>query len=212
MRHDFPAPKTDLIATLEALRASADFVPLDGIPGVRIDLKYASPDNFMGRNVYGDFNVAFLHRLAAGKLRRAVEILKGLEPRWDLLVLDALRPRSIQRVLWGFVEGTAQEAYVAHPDRGSVHNFGLAVDLTCVDASGRLIDMGSPFDCFHPISQPALEDRFLASGELSREAWRNRNLLRKAMTEAGFRQLPHEWWHFDALARQEIREGFPLIE
>jgi D-alanyl-D-alanine dipeptidase len=37
-------------------------------------------------------------------------------------------------------------------------------------------------------------------------------VLRQVMTHAGFLQLPHEWWHFDALPREEIRSGFRLIE
>lgn len=200
------------IHTLSALRSDPDFVHLHGLSGVLIDLKYATQDNFMSKNVYGDFNEAFLHRVAADKLQKAVSFLKQERPSWSFLVLDALRPRSIQRVLWDHVVGTEQEDYVANPDKGSVHNYGLAVDLTCVDETGEWVNMGSGFDFFHRISQPRFEEEFLKSGELKREHWENRMVLRRAMTQAGFHQLPHEWWHFDALPRAEIRNGFRLIE
>jgi D-alanyl-D-alanine dipeptidase len=198
--------------TLKALRNDPDFVHLQGLPGVLIDLKYASVDNFMAKNVYGEFNEAFLHRVAAEKLSKAVSYLKSERPEWNFLVLDALRPRSIQRVLWDHVVGTDQQEYVANPDKGSVHNYGLAVDLTCVDEAGEWVNMGSGFDFFHRISQPRFEEEFLRSGELKREHWENRLVLRRAMTKAGFLQLPHEWWHFDALPREEIRSAFRLIE
>jgi D-alanyl-D-alanine dipeptidase len=166
----------------------------------------------MSKNVYGAFNEAFLHRVAAEKLKKAFVLLQQKRPGWKLLILDALRPRSIQRILWAHVVGTEQEGYVANPDKGSVHNYGLAVDLTCVDESGSWVDMGSGFDYFHPISQPRFEEEFLKKGELSQAQWQNRLLLRHAMSEAGFLPLPHEWWHFDALSREEIRSGYKLIE
>lgn len=198
--------------TIASLRSDPEFVSLHDMPGVLIDLKYATADNFMSRNVYGDFNEAFLHRVAAEKLVRALSLLQKERPGWKFLVLDALRPRSIQRVLWAHVVGTDQEGYVANPDKGSVHNYGLAVDLTCVDELGEIVNMGSGFDYFHRISQPRYEEEFLKSGELSHEHWQNRLVLRQAMSGAGFHPLPHEWWHFDALPREEIRTGFRLIE
>ena len=197
--------------TLSFLRAHPDYISLHGIEGIRIDLRYASENNFMGRNVYGGFNEAFLHKVAAEMLREASILLRRERPGWSLLVLDALRPLSRQRILWAHVEGTEQEAYVAKPERGSVHNFGLAVDLTCMDETDGIVDMGSAFDCFQLISQPQLEERFLATGELGRWQWENRLVLRRAMTGAGFLQLSHEWWHYDALPREKIRAGFILI-
>jgi D-alanyl-D-alanine dipeptidase len=198
--------------TLAYLRSHSDYISLHGLPGIAIELKYASADNFMGKNVYGEFSEAFLHRVAAEKLQKALSALQKSRPGWSFLIYDALRPRSIQRVLWDHVVGTDQEGYVANPDQGSVHNYGLAVDLTCKDENGTVVDMGSGFDYFHRISQPRFEEEFLSSGELGREQWQNRLALRQAMTGAGFLQLPHEWWHFDALPRQEIRSGFALIE
>jgi D-alanyl-D-alanine dipeptidase len=89
---------------LERLQRDPDFVDLHTLSVLSIDLKYASLDNFMGKNVYGDFNRAFLHRHAAEKLLKAAAVLRLIRPDWRLLVLDALRPRSIQRVLWKHVQ------------------------------------------------------------------------------------------------------------
>ena len=198
--------------TLARLSADTDFVHLGQIPGVKCELKYASSDNFMGTNVYGHFNEPFLHRLAAEKLAHAVTILRKTQSDWAFLVYDALRPRAAQRLLWAHVEGTPQEAYVANPDRGSMHNYGCAVDLTLIDESGAPIDMGTPFDAFLPLSQPRLEDEHLASGQLTKVQVSNRLVLRRAMTGAGFLQLQHEWWHYDAFPGDEVRERFRIIE
>ncbi len=205
-----------LARTLERLAQDPDYVDLETHAALRrstrVDLKYAQPDNFMGADVYGPFKRAFLHREAAEKLERAAKVLKRLQPDWRFLVFDALRPRSIQRVLWDHVKGTEEERYVANPDRGSVHNFGFAIDLTLEDEFGQEVPMGSSFDAFVPLSQPKLEDQHLASGLLKREYYRHRLILREAMEVAGFIPLAHEWWHFDALPGDEVRRRFELIE
>lgn len=197
---------------LEAISSNISFVNLSSIEGVKIDLRYATTRNFMSKNVYGDFRTAFLHREAAAMLARAVQALRRDHPGYALLIFDALRPRSAQRVLWDHVKGTDQERYVANPDRGSMHNYGCAVDLTVVDAVGKELDMGTGFDVFLPLSQPQLEEKFLASGDLKREHHQNRLLLRSAMLEGGFRQLPHEWWHYDAFSGDEVRARFQIVE
>lgn len=202
----------ELLQTLHQLSQDPDYSELSSFPGVVVDLKYAGDDNFMSKNVYREFNRAFLHRRAADMLRKASEILRRERPGHKLLVLDALRPRSVQRLLWAHVEGTDQEAYVANPDRGSMHNYGCAVDLTLIDEKGAWLDMGTGFDAFLPLSQPKLEEHYLATGELTRGQLENRLVLRRAMTGAGFHQLPHEWWHYDAFPGDEVRKNFRIIE
>jgi D-alanyl-D-alanine dipeptidase len=203
---------TPLAKTLHDLSKNPEYVCLRELPHVRIELKYASPDNFMGKDVYGDFNEPFLHRLAAEKLRRSTEILASEKPGWSLLVFDALRPRSIQRLLWAYVEGTPQEVYVANPDRGSMHNYGCAIDLSLADDEGMELDMGTGFDTFHPLSQPKLEEQHLREKKLTPQQIANRLVLRRAMTGAGFLQLAHEWWHYDAFPGDEVRSRFQIIE
>jgi D-alanyl-D-alanine dipeptidase len=198
--------------SLQAVLANPDYVAIDALPGVSVSLRYASSDNFLKRDLYGAFNRAFLHRIAADKLGRAGVDLAREKPGWKILVYDALRPRAVQRVLWEAVKGTPLQPYVANPANGSIHNFGLAVDVTLADDAGREIDMGTPFDAFGALAQPALEERFLKEGKLTMAQLDNRRLLRRVMTAAGFIQLPLEWWHFDAVPQSEVRKQFKLVE
>lgn len=189
-----------------------DFVDVGLLEGVKIDLRYATTNNFVGQNLYGEYKKAYLHKLAAEKLRKAALELHKTHPRWSLLVFDALRPRSIQRLLWDRVKGTPQEAYVANPQTGSIHNYGFAVDVSIVDDQSKEIDMGTPFDDFRPLAQPRKEDDYLAQGKLTADQVRNRKLLRRVMMEAGFLQLPIEWWHYDALPKAEIKAQYKIVE
>lgn len=198
--------------SMKMLSLSKDFVEIQPSQTVVIDLRYASRNNFTGKNLYGVFNKAWLHKVAAEKLFAALKTLEKLKPGYKLVIYDALRPRSVQRILWDYVKGTDEETYVANPDGGSIHNYGLAVDLSLQDQNGKELDMGTWFDDFSPLSQPKLEEQFLKEGKLSKEALKNRNLLRKVMESAGFIQLSIEWWHFDALPKKEIKEKYKIIE
>jgi len=198
--------------SLRSLAGNPEFVDLSTIPGIVVDLKYATTDNFMKENLYGDFRTAFLHRIAAEKLRVASAALRQLKPGWKLLVFDALRPRSVQRKLWDKVRGTAQQPYVANPEKGSIHNFGFAVDLSLIDEDRKAVDMGSKFDDFSKLSEPGLEEEFLKAGKLNAAQVSNRRILRKVMTEAGFQQQPNEWWHYDALPAREVRVKYSIVE
>ena len=188
------------------------FVELGDADGLLVDLRYASTDNFTGRNLYGSFNRLLLHALAAGKLRRAAVLLGAERPDLRLKVGDGFRPNRVQRVFWAAVAGTGLERFVADPARGSVHGFGLAVDLTLASAAGRDLDMGTGFDDFTSLAEPRLESEYAASGALSRAQVGNRRLLQSIMERAGFAGIPVEWWHFDALPADEVRAAFPLIE
>jgi D-alanyl-D-alanine dipeptidase len=192
--------------------SSPDFIEILPSGTIAIDLRYGSPNNFVGRNLYGDHARAYLHRLAAAKLQRAAENLGSLRPGFKLLILDALRPRSVQFILWEKLAGTPEQQYVADPRIGSIHNYGFAIDLTIIDEQGRELDMGTAFDDFHPLAQTKLEGQFLADGTLSQEQWQNRLMLRSVMEGAGFIQLPIEWWHYDALPRSEVTGKYLLVE
>jgi D-alanyl-D-alanine dipeptidase len=189
-----------------------EFRELTVIPELKIDLRYASTDNFTGINLYGEFKRAYLHELAFTKLEKAQGLLKKKYPDFNLLILDALRPRSVQRVLFSFVEGTSAEGYVANPDRGSVHNYGFAVDLTVVDGAGNELDMGTAFDDFTDLAQPRYEEKFLAEHKLSEQQLTHRKILREVMVGSGYRTIPNEWWHFNALPMDEIRKNFQIVE
>jgi len=198
--------------SLNQIESSKDYVDLAGVDGIAIDLRYATTNNFVGENLYGSFNRAFLRRTAAEKLSRAVENLRKVNPKYRFVIFDALRPRSVQTILWDKVKGTDRQKYVANPKSGSIHNFGFAVDLSVLDEDGRELDMGTPFDAFTPLAEPRKEREFAAEEKLTTAQLKNRKILRRAMEEAGFHQLPDEWWHFDALPASEVRGKYQIVE
>ncbi len=197
--------------SIESLSGHADFRPLASIDGVRVDLRYAGSDNFVGRDLYSPFDCAWLHRAAAERLEAAARRLAAARPDLSLLVLDALRPQRIQERMWKVLEGTGLTQYLADPVRGSIHSFGMAVDVTLVDATGRELDMGTPFDDLSERSHPALERDLLSRGELARAHVDNREILRDAMIGSGWLGITREWWHFDGGDRDAIRAGYLRI-
>lgn len=199
-------------ASAQAFQVAKEFKDISAIPHVRIDLRYGTTNNFMHQDLYGEFKVAYLHEVAFAKLEQASRNLQTMKPGYGLLVFDALRPRNVQRKLFAKVKGTDQETYVADPDKGSVHNFGFAVDLSVVDEKGRELDMGTPFDDFTALAQPRYQEKFLKEGKLTAAQLANREILRKAMEDAGFRRIPNEWWHFDALPLAELHRKYKIVE
>ena len=188
-----------------------DFRALADIPGIRHELRYATAKNFVGRDLYAPFDCAWLHREGAAALERARDALAATRPDLALLVLDALRPQRVQERLWAELEGTGLQVYLANPERGSIHSFGMAVDVTLCDAQGRELDMATPFDDLTERSHPVLEEALLAKGEIAREGVENRRILREAMTRAGWQGISREWWHFDAGDRERIRATFMRV-
>ncbi len=182
-------------------------------PSLVVDLKYAKTDNFMGVNVYGDFTRAYLRLKPALKLVRANQILRENYPNLRILVADALRPRSVQHMMWNLVVGTPQQPYIANPNSGSMHNFGAAVDVTLYNVETKQqLDMGTPLDHFGPLAQPVLGTKFFKEGKLSEAQLKNRLILRKVMIDAGWYPLNIEWWHFNAFSRDYIRKNYSIIE
>jgi D-alanyl-D-alanine dipeptidase len=102
--------------------------------------------------------------------------------------------------------------FISNPRHKSVHNFGAAVDLTISDSKGKALDMGAGFDDIREIAYPSLEAKFLASGELTKLQVENRNLLRQVMRHQKFRNIPTEWWHFNACSRAEAIMIYHLIK
>ena len=190
----------------EDIFSHPEFRRLSSLPGIAVDLRYASVRNFVGRDLYGGLDCAWLHRQAAAGLEQAVGRLADIAPGHRLLVLDALRPHRVQIELWDFLDGTGLRQYVADPARGSIHSFGMAVDATLIDAEGRELDMGSGFDEMIELSHPKLEAGHLASGALTREQHLARALLRDTLAAGGFRGIENEWWHFEMLDRQHLRQ------
>ncbi len=196
----------------EDIASHPDFRRLDAVSGIAVDLRYASHRNFVGHDLYGTLDCAWLHRDAAEGLVQAVARLARAAPGHRLLVLDALRPHRVQVELWDFLDGTGLRQYVADPARGSIHSFGMALDATLLDPKGRELDMGTGFDEMTELSHPQLEAQHLASGDLTPAQHRHRELLRTALHAGGFRGINNEWWHFEMGDRQEVRARFPRVE
>ncbi|MBL0143443.1 MAG: M15 family metallopeptidase [Betaproteobacteria bacterium] len=201
----------DRTLSAEAVPGHPDFRPLARIPGVRVDLRYASRGNFTGRDLYSPLDCAWLHCDAAASLARSAQWLAREREGASLLVLDAMRPQRVQEQLWAALQGTDLLRYLAEPDRGSIHSFGMAVDVTVADAQGRELDMGTPFDSLDERSHPALEEGHLVTGAILPAQVRNRELLRAAMREGGWMGISTEWWHFDCGDRLKVRAGYARI-
>ena len=196
---------------LEAVASDPQFRHLSSIAGIAVDLRYATPDNFVGRDLYSPFDCAWLHRDAASALECAVAWLAVHRPDHHLLVLDALRPQRVQQQLWDALQGTELLGYIAEPSRGSIHSFGMALDITIVGPDGRELDMGTGFDDLSERSHPALELAMLERGEITQQQVDNRRLLRDAMFQAGFFGINSEWWHFDCGDRVLVRQHYTRV-
>lgn len=187
----------------------------ENAPGVLVELKYGTSDNFMGKDVYGCLRHAYVQKPVLLMLNKAQLALEKKYPGYHLLIYDAARPLSIQWVLWNTLTQytpAERQKYVADPKLHSIHNYGSALDLTVADEKGKPLDMGTKYDFFGDLAYPSKEKQFLASGKLSQKAYQNRLILREAMQTAGFMRIEFEWWHFNAFSRAESKRRFPVVQ
>ena len=182
-------------------------------PSIQVSLMYARADNFCGKVLYQDLREGYLHPLAAQALAKAQRRLKQLHPELSLKVYDATRPMSIQQTMWDEVKNTPKYFYVSNPKNGGgLHNYGLAVDITlCRAETGDTLDMGTKVDHMSSLSHIDREDQLVQQKRISREAQKNRQLLREVMGYAGFKPLRTEWWHFNFRTRAEAKKYFKVI-
>jgi len=186
------------------VRASelVDLAALDAT--IRLDIKYATADNFLSTPVYTQAR-AFLQRPAAEAAVRAHRRLR--EQGYGLVVHDAYRPWF---VTWMFWEATPADKkdYVADPAKGSRHNRGCAIDVSLYELkTGRTVEMPSLYDEMTERAWPGY------SGGTA-ESRRLRDLMRSAMEAEGFSVYEYEWWHFDYRDWREYRienVGFELL-
>ncbi|MBU6260896.1 MAG: D-alanyl-D-alanine dipeptidase [Burkholderiales bacterium] len=179
---------------------------------IELDLRYVGAANFAGRSLYGDLDCAWLRREAARALDAAAAWLGARHPGWRLRLLDALRPQRVQEAIWRDVAGTPMARYFAPPERGSIHSWGMAVDVTLLDANGAEVDMGSGYDEMSPASHPALHAELLASGRLTPAQVALRDRLRDAMRAGGYAGIDLEWWHFELGERERVRGELPRVD
>jgi CubicO group peptidase (beta-lactamase class C family)/D-alanyl-D-alanine dipeptidase len=172
---------------------------------IKLDIRYASDDNFLGTPVYSK-PAAYLQRSAADALGGISRRLEKLG--YGLLVHDAYRPWYVTRVFW---EATPEDKriFVANPAEGSRHNRGCAIDLTLYDlTTGKPIEMVGVYDEMTQRSYPHYP------GGSSLQRW-HRDLLIQEMERGGFSVYEYEWWHFDFDGWQRyplVNESFEGLE
>ena len=179
----------------------ADLVELVRLdPTIRLDVRYATPNNFTGRAVYREAR-AFLQRPAAEAVVRVHRSLK--EKGYGVLVFDGYRPWSVTKLFWDITPQEKREkGFVADPSKGSKHNRGAAVDLSMYElATGKEVEMPSAYDEFTERADPDY-----AGG--TAEQRERRDLLRAEMEKEGFTVDPAEWWHFN----YQGWEQYPILD
>ena len=162
-----------------------ELVKLD--PTIKLDIRYATSNNFLGRPVYTEAR-AFLQKPAAEALVRANKSLR--KKGYGLMIHDGYRPWSVTKIFWDATPDDKKQ-FVADPSQGSRHNRGCAVDLSLYDLKiGKEVVMPSEYD--------EMSDRshinYTGGSEDQR---RLRDLLRSAMESEGFAVYEPEWWHYD---------------
>lgn len=155
------------------------------IPGLVLDIKYATIDNFMKRRMYPQAR-AFARKPVVLQLQKVQAELK--KKGYGLKVFDAYRP---YRITVAFYREASNKAFVANPNKGSRHNRGCAVDLTLIDLkTGKELKMPTAYDSF-------AEQASVTYNNLPHQIIKNREFLIQTMRKFGFRVLKNEWWHYD---------------
>jgi len=182
-------------------------------PTIAVDLVNADAEkNFFKKNFYGGLTKAYIRGAVAHKLSRAQKNLKKKQPGYSLQILDGARPQSVSRAMYEKMKGTGFEKYVAHPDKGSMHNYGIAVDITIIDATGKKLDMG-PTPFYKSTWQIYWQYALMKFGKKITDKQKcNRKLLTDVMVEAGFYTLSHEWWHFNGEQKEQVRQRYEIVE
>lgn len=180
----------DKLAALDPSKRLVDVHAID--PGIRLDVRYATTDNFMRQTLYPVARV-FTRQPVAAALH---DVQRELAPAGvGLKIFDGYRPYRVTERMW---EPIRNPDFVADPAKGSRHNRGAAIDLTLIDlATGTELPMPTPYDDFTSRARQDFND--LPAGVIA-----NRARLRDVMVRHGFEPLPSEWWHFDFAGWQKF--------
>ncbi len=181
---------------------------------IMIALRYATTNNFLNRDMYNGFKECYMQPETAEKLKKAQTIIHQQNSDLTIVVFDATRPWSVQKLMWDSVQLSTEEKcrFLAHPSKHSMHSFGAAIDCGLANTQGVLLDMGTEFDFAGEKAFPCLEKKLQQKGILSQKQIDNRQLLRNAMTRAGFTINSYEWWHFNACTKQYACQHYILIK
>lgn len=199
----------------EALDPSGFVVLGDFVPGIIQEIRYYSTYNFIGDRIDGyEEPIALVTKEAARAIKAAANdfFVQG----YRLKVFDAYRPACAVKhfVLWSLEDQDVRMKPYFYPDlekqelfskgyvaKQSTHSRGSTVDVTLLDAAtGKELDMGSPFDFFGEVSHPDYKD-------ITEEQYENRMKLQSVMVRNGFKTIETEWWHF-TLAKEPYPETY----
>lgn len=188
----------------ETMNPSGFVVLADYVPGIIQEIRYYSTYNFIGDRIDGYEEPCALLTKEAARALKAVSnemLVRG----YRLKVFDAYRPACAVKhfMLWGIEDQDVRMKPYFYPDlqkqelfekgyiaKQSSHSRGSTVDLTLLDmATGKELDMGSPFDLFSEASHPDYMG-------VTEEQYKNRMMLQRAMRRSGFLPIDCEWWHF----------------
>ena len=180
------------IVQLDEKRVKENWSEISTIP---LDIRYATKNNFTKEVIY-PCGRCFLQDEVAEALSQAQKKLQA--QNLSLVLFDCYRPLAAQEKLWNIVPNPS---YVTPPEKGSMHNKGLAVDVSIADATGKLVDMGTPYDYF---GEKAHVDFY----DLPNRVLKNRKILNDVMIEFGFKGIRTEWWHFSFQSLQASIENW----
>lgn len=187
--------------------AQVDEVLVDAqkfIPGLKLDIRYASANNVVGRSIKG-YEIARCYLTP-----EATKALKGVAESvavdgYGLKVFDCYSP---QRAVDDFIawakdskDQVGKANYYPSVDKSLLvkkgyiaaklsHSRGSSVDLTLINRkTGKTLDMGTTHDFF--------DAKAHTNSQLITPLQRkNRAYLLRVMENHGFKNLPVEWWHF----------------
>lgn len=161
---------------------------------ILLDMKYATEDNFVKEKMY-ECGRCFVRPAVAKVILEAQQQLQ--KENLGLKMFDCYRPKPVQERLWKKVPDAN---YVAPPWEGSMHNRGVAIDLTIVDAKGNELDMGTPYDFFG-------EEAHHTYTKHPNEVKANRKKLKSLMESLSLEPIRTEWWHYSYR-----KEEYPISE
>jgi len=155
------------------------------IPGIQLDIRYATANNFMKEPVYR-LPKAFV-RLPVAKALKNIQA-KLATQGLGLKIFDGYRPYSVTVY---FYDKLQDSVFLAVPWRGSRHNRGTTVDLTLIHLkTGKELKMPTAYDAISAQAD-------INYSKLPKKIIRNRELLKNVMHQNGFRVYAPEWWHYD---------------
>jgi D-alanyl-D-alanine dipeptidase len=208
-----PIETKSSLLPFEKLLLQYNFVNIKSIDStILCDLRYSTTNNFVGIDMYGDFNACYVPLDIAMRLHEVQKTLQLIDSAYSLVILDAVRPQHIQQIMWDSCtySGRQKKNFLAHPSFTSLHNYGAAVDVTLA-YNGIEVDMGTPYDFAGETAYTYIENELLTYNKISKEQYYNRQLLRSAMKKQGFIDNNYEWWHFGACYRSHVSKKYPFI-